>query len=69
MVLTYLFRLSEELRNCLEDEDDDNDESGDERQADPEEPPEAILAQTVLYKYAQQVLKNGMAIIGIVPIS
>ncbi|KAI2469036.1 arginyl-tRNA synthetase [Annulohypoxylon bovei var. microspora] len=67
MVLTYLFRLSEELQNCLED--DDEDEGGEEGKTGPEEPPEAVLAQTVLYKHAQQVFKNGMAILGIVPIS
>ncbi|KAI0886707.1 arginyl-tRNA synthetase [Annulohypoxylon maeteangense] len=67
LVLTYLFHLAEELQYCLNDESDDK--SGSKRKTSPEEPPEAILAQTVLYKYAQQVLKNGMAILGIVPIS
>ncbi|KAI1207688.1 arginyl-tRNA synthetase [Annulohypoxylon truncatum] len=71
MILTYLFRLSEELQNCLEDEydDEDEDENKDKGEAGSEEPPEAILAQTVLYKYAQQVLTNGMTVLGIVPIS
>ncbi|XDG05506.1 hypothetical protein ABKA04_005121 [Annulohypoxylon sp. FPYF3050] len=69
MILTYLFRLCEELRNCLEDEEDDRDEGGDKGETGSEEPPEAILAQTVLYKHAQQVLKNGMALLGISPIS
>ncbi|KAI0836033.1 arginyl-tRNA synthetase [Hypoxylon sp. FL0890] len=68
MVLAYLFRLSEELGNCLEDEDDDdiNEEKGSTASKDP---PEAILAQTVLYKLARQVFSNGMRILGMSPVS
>lgn len=64
IVLTYLFRLCEELRDCLEDEDD-QDKGEDKGEPGSGEPPEAILAQTVLYKHAHQVLKNGMALLGI----
>ncbi|KAI1385571.1 arginyl-tRNA synthetase [Hypoxylon trugodes] len=78
-VLAYLFRLSEELGNCLEEEEEeddngegDNGENGgsgnDNHAADSRDPPEAILAQAVLYKHARQVLKNGMAILGITPV-
>lgn len=64
MVLTYLFRLCEELCNCLEDDDEegDNDEEG--KNGDAEESEEAVLAQTVLYKHARQIVDNGMAILG-----
>ncbi|KAI1086726.1 arginyl-tRNA synthetase [Rostrohypoxylon terebratum] len=68
MILTYLFRLCEELRNCLDDEDD-QDGNEDKGKTKSEEPSEAILAQTVLYKHARQVLRNGMALLGISPIS
>lgn len=68
MILTYLFRLSEEVSNCLEDDDDEGDENEvGETSIGSEEPPEAILAQTVLYKLARQVFNNGMAILGITP--
>ncbi|KAI1371183.1 arginyl-tRNA synthetase [Hypoxylon crocopeplum] len=69
LVLAYLFRLSEEIRNCLEDDDDDEGDERKEEEASSEEPPEAILAQTVLYKYARQVLNNGMAILGMSPLA
>ncbi|KAI0382452.1 arginyl-tRNA synthetase [Hypomontagnella monticulosa] len=69
MILSYLFRLSEELDNCLEDDDDDDSGEDGEENMDPEESPEAILAQTVLYKYARQVMNLGMAILGITPIA
>ncbi|KAK7757334.1 hypothetical protein SLS62_000346 [Diatrype stigma] len=75
MVLAYLFRLTEELANCLE-EDDDGDDNGEAETAQEltgteqseAESPEAILAQVVLYKIARQVLDNGMAILGITPV-
>ncbi|KAI2616951.1 arginyl-tRNA synthetase [Hypomontagnella submonticulosa] len=69
MVLSYLFRLSEELDNCLEDDDSDDDNEEGEESTRPEESPEAILAQTVLYKYARQVMNIGMSILGITPIA
>ncbi|KAI1770990.1 arginyl-tRNA synthetase, partial [Hypoxylon cercidicola] len=68
MILTYLFRLSEEVSNCLEDDDEEVGENGEETNADSEEPPEAILAQTVLYKQTRQVFDNGMTILGITPL-
>lgn len=74
MVLAYLFRLSEELANCLDDDGDDDEEG--EATDEPTEPvptdadpPEAILAQAMLYKIARQVLQNGMTLLGITPIS
>ncbi|OTA98203.1 hypothetical protein M426DRAFT_70254 [Hypoxylon sp. CI-4A] len=60
-LLTYLFRLCEELENCLSDKDIEA--------ASSEEPPQAILAQAVLYQYARQVLSNGLGILGIVPMT
>ncbi|KAI1459767.1 arginyl-tRNA synthetase [Annulohypoxylon moriforme] len=68
MVLAYLYRLAEEVRNCLEEEDDD-DGGNEEGKRGSEEPSEALLAQAILYRYAQQVLENGMVILGITPIS
>ncbi|KAI0179710.1 arginyl-tRNA synthetase [Hypoxylon sp. FL1284] len=64
MVMTYLFHLNEEVSSCLEDDDED-DETGNGEPG--EEPPEAILAQTVLFKCARQVLQNGMNILGMAP--
>ncbi|KAI1137692.1 arginyl-tRNA synthetase [Hypoxylon sp. FL0543] len=69
IVLAFLFRLVEELENCLEDDTDDETGEDKEENANTEDPPEAILAQTLLYKHARQVLKNGMRILGINPIS
>lgn len=75
MVLAYLLRLTEELANCL-DEDGDDDDDGEAEAAQEAtgpkptdaEPPEASLAQAMLYKLARQVLDNGMAILGVIPV-
>ncbi|KAI1758667.1 arginyl-tRNA synthetase [Hypoxylon sp. FL1150] len=66
MILTYLFRLVEEVRNCLEDYDEDDKDAP--MKTAFEEPPEAILAQTVLYKHTRQVFDNAMALLGIIPV-
>ncbi|KAI1081597.1 arginyl-tRNA synthetase [Whalleya microplaca] len=63
IILAYLFRLSEEVDNCLEDDEDEAQES-----ISSKEKTEATLAQTVLYKHVRQVLDNGMSILGITPI-
>ncbi|KAI1411949.1 arginyl-tRNA synthetase [Hypoxylon sp. FL1857] len=73
IVLAFLFRVGEELSNCLEEEESDNNDDDAENEeaggADSKEPPEAILAQTVLYKLARQVFNNGLKILGITPIT
>jgi arginyl-tRNA synthetase len=69
LIMAYLFRLTAELDDCLYDDDED-DEPGEPKTEPPEtESPEAILAQAVLYKQARQVLDNGMAILGLTPIT
>ncbi|KAI1259737.1 arginyl-tRNA synthetase [Xylariaceae sp. FL1019] len=62
VILDYLGRLTNEIMNeCLcEDGEDDEGEGS----SDPE-PPEAMLAQGFLYKYALQVLKNGMVLLSL----
>ncbi|RYP92941.1 hypothetical protein DL770_000991 [Monosporascus sp. CRB-9-2] len=79
VILAYLFRLTEELANCFDDDDGDDDNDGqgegpgapgeleETRVKDPE-PPEAILAQAMLYKIARQVMDNGMSILGLTPV-
>ncbi|RYP35974.1 hypothetical protein DL766_002244 [Monosporascus sp. MC13-8B] len=77
-ILAYLFRLTEELTNCFDDDDEDDEGKGKgEGPRAPEvlggtslkvpEPPEAILAQAMLYKIARQVMDNGMSILGLTP--
>ncbi|KAI3325664.1 arginyl-tRNA synthetase [Xylariaceae sp. AK1471] len=59
LILGYLNRLMDEIVNdCLCEDDEEGSEPED------PEPPEAILAQAFLYKYARQVLKNGMLLLG-----
>lgn len=68
MILTYLFRLVEEVSNCLEDDDEEENGDNEQTKTSSGEPPEAILAQTVLYKLTRQVFDNGMALLGIAPL-
>ncbi|RYP67964.1 hypothetical protein DL769_005611 [Monosporascus sp. CRB-8-3] len=78
VILAYLFRLTEELANCLDDDDEGEDEGEGDGPRAPEEPgrtrlkvpepPEAILAQAMLYKIARQVMDNGMSILGLTPV-
>ncbi|KAI8631545.1 arginyl-tRNA synthetase [Xylariaceae sp. FL1651] len=61
LVFGYLVRLVDEImNNCLCEDDEEESEP---------EPPEAILAQTFFYKYALQVLQNGMLLLGLPLIS
>ncbi|OTA55789.1 arginyl-tRNA synthetase [Hypoxylon sp. EC38] len=70
MIFAFLFRLAEEIENCLEDDDEDDDENKEkEGNGGISGPQEAVLAQIVLYKHARQVFNNGMRILGITPIA
>jgi arginyl-tRNA synthetase len=60
LILGYLNRLIEEItNNCFCEDDEEGPEPGE------PEPPEAILAQAFLYKYARQVLRNGMLLLSL----
>ncbi|KAI0116179.1 arginyl-tRNA synthetase [Hypoxylon sp. NC0597] len=69
MILAFLFRLGEEIENCLEDNNDNGENQEEDGNGSSKELPDAILAQTVLYKHARQVFNNGMRILGITPIA
>ncbi|TDZ16867.1 Arginine--tRNA ligase [Colletotrichum orbiculare MAFF 240422] len=57
-VLAFLYRMVEQLIECLDmDEEEDANEG-----------PEVDLARTVLYENAKQVLENGMKVLGIRPL-
>jgi arginyl-tRNA synthetase len=73
LILNYMFRLVEEVENCLADDDDDEEDpnavGGEASRIQPEpELPEALLAQAGLYRASRQVLINGMELLGITPI-
>ncbi|KAI0127837.1 arginyl-tRNA synthetase [Xylariales sp. AK1849] len=70
LILNYLFRLVEEVSNCLDDDDDEDEGEEGEASGTPvePEPPEAVLAYATLYRAARQVLKNGMAVLGLTPV-
>ncbi|KAI0160106.1 arginyl-tRNA synthetase [Xylariaceae sp. FL1272] len=62
VILDYLVRLTNEIVNeCLYEDEEKDEEEG----SSGPEPPEAILAQGFLYKYALQVLKNGMLLLSL----
>ncbi|OLN97805.1 Arginine-tRNA ligase, cytoplasmic 1 [Colletotrichum chlorophyti] len=56
-VLTFLFRLAEQLIECLDVDEDDEAPEG----------PQIDLAQAVLYENARQVFENGFKVLGITP--
>jgi arginyl-tRNA synthetase len=60
-VLSYLFRLVEELAACL-DEADEEEEGQSEVQG------KARVARAVLYDCVRQVLENGMKLLGTIPV-
>ncbi|KAK1675421.1 arginyl-tRNA synthetase [Colletotrichum godetiae] len=64
-VLTFLYRLAEQLLVCLDD-DEGEDEDEEEETADNQA---LDLARAVLYENARQVFENGMKVLGISPLS
>ncbi|KAL0933847.1 arginyl-trna synthetase [Colletotrichum truncatum] len=57
-VLSFLYRLAEQLIECLDFDEDEEAAEG----------PEIDLARAVLYENARQVLENGMKVLGIRPL-
>ncbi|KAI8154033.1 Arginine--tRNA ligase [Colletotrichum sp. SAR 10_70] len=58
-VLSFLYRLVEQLIECLDVDEDEEAPEG----------PEVDLARAVLYENAKQVLENGMKVLGIQPLA
>ncbi|EFQ34531.1 arginyl-tRNA synthetase [Colletotrichum graminicola] len=67
-VLTYLYRLAEQIVVCLDD-DEGGDEEGEGEEEETAENPKADLARAVLYENARQVFENGMRVLGINPLA
>ncbi|KAK2053785.1 arginyl-tRNA synthetase [Colletotrichum caudatum] len=65
-VLTFLYRLAEQIVICLDD-----DEGGDEEEEEEEAAEDPMLdrARAVLYENARQVFENGMKVLGINPLA
>ncbi|KAG0645350.1 Arginyl-tRNA synthetase [Hyphodiscus hymeniophilus] len=62
-ILTYLFRVVEELTACLDEAAEDEDE------ASGSAPSSVPAARAVLYEQVRQVLENGLKLLGAIPIS
>lgn len=64
-VLNFLYRLAEQLVECL-----DGDEAGDDDETeDTTDDPKLNLARAVLYENARQVFENGLKVLGINPLA
>jgi arginyl-tRNA synthetase len=64
IIISYLFRLAEELRYCLDAADEENTEGESSAAAESK-----YAARAVLYENARQVLENGIRLLGATPTS
>ncbi|KAK6211534.1 arginyl-tRNA synthetase [Colletotrichum tabaci] len=67
-VLTFLYRLAEQLVVCLDDDEGEDEGEGEEEEETPEDP-KLDLARAVLYEITRQVFENGMKVLGITPLA
>ncbi|KAJ0160186.1 Arginine--tRNA ligase, cytoplasmic [Colletotrichum tanaceti] len=69
VVLTFLYRLAEQLVVCLDDDEDEGEGEDEEKEEETPEDPKLDLARAVLYEITRQVFENGMKVLGITPLA